>query len=75
MNHPKEAKSTWVQFKNTINDIETGEIFEASPEFFVTNPIPWEVGGSEETPKMDKLFEEWVGKDFVKTLHENLTLN
>ena len=67
---PKEAKKTWVQFKDTIIDIKTGETLKATPEYFVTNPIMHEIGESEETPETDRLFEEWVGKDYVKTLQQ-----
>jgi len=75
-NKPLEAKKTWVQFKDTIVDIETDETFKASPKYFVTNPIPWKIGESEETPNMDKIFKEWVYKEgvqdesYVKTLYE-----
>jgi len=67
---PEEAPRSWIQFKDVICDFRTGKTFEASPEYFITNPIPHEVGESEETSVIDKLFEEWVGKDYVKTLYE-----
>lgn len=69
---PKEIKKTWVQFKDTIVDIKTGEELKATPEYFVTNPIPWELQEDRFvlTPTMDKIFEEWVGKKYVKTLYE-----
>lgn len=69
---PKPIKETWIQFKDTIFDINNGDKFEATPEYFVTNPIPYELHKEnlELTPVMDKIFEEWVGKDYVKTLYE-----
>lgn len=67
---PEEAPKTWVQFKNHICDFKTGEMFEATPEYFITNPIPHQIGDNEETPTMDKLFEEWVGKEHSKTLYQ-----
>ena len=69
---PLPIKPTWIQFKNTIVDILSGERFEATPEYFVTNPIPYNLHKEnfEETPVMDRIFEEWVGKDYVKTLYE-----
>lgn len=69
---PKEIKSTWIQFKDTLVDIETGQEIKASAEYFVTNPIPWKLNGERfiNTPKMDEIFEEWVGKEYVKTLYE-----
>jgi len=74
LNHPKEIKSSWIQFKKQIIDINTGEKFSASPEYFVTNPIPWELheDNFHETPVMDRIFEEWVGKEHIKTLYEIL---
>lgn len=69
---PKEIKPTWIQFKDRIYDIKTGKDFDATPDYFVTNPIPWKTHNNnfEETPTMDRIFEEWVGKKYVKTLYE-----
>jgi len=39
-NIPKPAKLTWVQFKDKIVDVKTGETIDANPEYFITNPIP-----------------------------------
>jgi len=73
-NIPIEIKPTWIQFKDIIVDIMTGEQFKATSKYFVTNPIPYKMhnGNFEETPILDKIFEEWVGKDYVKTLYEIL---
>jgi len=72
---PKPIKETWIQFKETVVDIFTGKEFSATPEYFVTNPIPWELHKERfvETPTMDKIFKEWVGKDYIKTLYEILS--
>ena len=51
-------------------DIKTGERIEASPEYFVTNPIPYEVSEDDSTPTLDRIFNEWVGEDYVQTLYE-----
>ena len=67
---PKEAPLSWVQFKNKICDFKTGDIFEASPEYYLTNPLPWEIGKDESTPTIDALFTEWVGKDYKLTLEQ-----
>jgi putative DNA primase/helicase len=67
---PKEAPKTWVQFKEQIIDINTKEIFEASPKYFLRNPIPHNLGESSETPVIDKLFEDWVGPKYIKTLKQ-----
>jgi len=72
---PKPIKKSWVQFKDKIYDIKTGENSKATPEYFVTNPIPWNVGKSENTPIMDKYFEEWVGKKYKQTLYEFIAYN
>jgi len=71
---PKEMKKEWIQFKGEIFDIKTGEQFKATPEYFAVNPIPWELENNcfEKTPTMDKIFKEWVGEDYVKTLYEIL---
>lgn len=69
---PRAIKKTWIQFKDTIVDYETGEEFKASAKYFVTNPIPWGLHKDKfvETPTIDRIFEEWVGKEFVQTLYE-----
>lgn len=70
MNKPKDIEKSWVQFKNNIYDINTRETFEATSEYFVANPIPWEVGESEETPTMNKLFSTWVDEKDIDKLYE-----
>lgn len=73
---PKDIPKTWVQFKDKIVDIITGEEFEASPKYYTTNPIPWNLGNSEDTPTINKLIEEWVVKEgyqdmsYVKTMKQ-----
>jgi P4 family phage/plasmid primase-like protien len=71
-NIPKDAKSRWIQFKNKIVDIETEEEFEATPEYFITNPIPWKLGKQLATIEMNKLFASWVGDDHIEELKEVL---
>lgn len=71
-NKPQEPKTSWVQFKDKIVDIETGGEFKASHHYFITNPIPWELGNSEDTPLLDKLFVEWVGEKYKQTLYETI---
>jgi len=69
---PKPINPMWLQFKNEIYDLSTGEISKPNPSYFVTNPIPYRLHQSKyiETPKMDEIFEEWVGKEYIKTLHQ-----
>lgn len=70
MNKPKDAKKTWIQFKDVIYDVGNDKQFKATPKYFVANPIPYEIGESNKTPTMDKIFKEWVGEDYVQTLYE-----
>lgn len=69
---PKEPPKSWIQFKNTIFDINTKESFEATPDYFCCNPIPWGIGQTEKTPVMDSLFNQWVGVKFTPVLYEIL---
>jgi len=75
-NTPEKALPTWVQFKDTIYDVITGEHFPASSKFFIVNPIPWKMGETEDTPTIDNLLREWVVKEktqdetWIKTLEE-----
>ncbi len=72
LNIPKKPKKTWIQFKDKVIDFKTGIEIDAKPEYFITNPIPWTLHKEKfvNTPKMDKIFEEWVGKEYVQTLYE-----
>lgn len=69
-NKPEQPKQSWLQFKNKVVDVETAETFESTPKYFFTNPINWELGDSEETATMDKLFKEWVGEKQTESLFE-----
>lgn len=75
-NAPEEVTRNWIQFKNKIVDVETGDIFPATPKYFITNPIPFKIGDSENTPTMDKYFGEWAIKEglqdktYINTLYE-----
>lgn len=74
LNEPAKIKPTWIQFKKTIFDIETGKRFQAMPQWFITNPLPWDLHEEdfEATPNMDRIFTEWVGEENVKKLYEIL---
>ena len=73
---PKDIPKTWIQFKDKIVDILTGEEFNASPEYYTTNPISWNIGDSNETPTIDKLIREWVvdsdyqNETYIKTMKQ-----
>jgi len=69
-NKPIIPEKDWIQFNDEIVNLSTGERFKATPKYFVTNPIPYDLGPTEETPNMNKIFEEWVGKKYVDTLYE-----
>lgn len=71
-NKPKDIPETWIQLKNKIVDIETGEQFAATPEYFNCNPLPYSIGESEETPTFDKIFNDWVGENKAIDLYEIL---
>jgi len=72
MRKPKETSKNWVQFKDTIVDIMTGEEIRATPKYFVTNPIPYKLHKErfEATPVMDRIFTEWVGEKNIKKLYQ-----
>ena len=67
---PKDAPTKWVQFNNIAFSIESKNMYDVKPNYFFTNPIPWEIGKSEDTPIIDKLFVDWVGEENKKTLYE-----
>ena len=69
---PKDFPKHWIQFKDKIYDIESKKILPSTSEYFCANPIPWKLGDGHETLKINKLFEEWVGKDHVEELFEIL---
>lgn len=68
---PEPTKKTWVQIGKKIYDLN-GQHFDASPKWFTTNPIPWNLTKSQETetPNIDKLFNEWVTPEYVPLLYE-----
>jgi len=67
---PQEAHKRWIQFKDQAFSLRSGELHKVTHDFFFTNPLPWTMGETSDTPVMDKLFKEWVGEKYVKTLYE-----
>lgn len=67
---PKSSKTKWVQFKDKAYSLNSGNIYEVTPDYFFTNPIPWELGKTTDTPVMDKLIIEWVGEKYKDTIYE-----
>jgi len=75
---PEPAEKSWVQFKDKIYDVKSLRHNLATPEYFITNPIPHKVGISEDTPTIDRLFGEWMaGQDesWKQTLYEIMAYN
>jgi len=68
---PKKPKKYWVQFLDKVYNGKTAEfLFDVTPEYHFMNPIGWKVGKFEDTPTIDKLFTEWVGKGHEIELSE-----
>ena len=67
---PKELPPEWIQFGTTLYNIQTKENIASTPKTFSTCSIPWDITETDDTPTFDKLFEEWVGPKYVKTLYE-----
>lgn len=67
---PKDAPNKWVQFNDKAISLKSGKIYNVTPDYFFTNPIPWDIGESEDTPIMDKLIVEWVGEKYKQTVYE-----
>jgi len=69
-NKPLEVGYNYLQFKDEVINLETGDRFEASYKYFLTNPIPHKLSKETETPTIDKIFTEWVGVNNVRLLKE-----
>jgi P4 family phage/plasmid primase-like protien len=69
-NIPAPAPKKWIQFKDKAFSLKSSTMYDVTSKYFFTNPIPWEIGETSNTPIMDKLFNEWVGEKYVKTLYE-----
>lgn len=61
-NKPELLDWKWVQFKEKLYNFQTGEIKPATSKYFISNPIPWNVGSSTETPILDGLLNDWITK-------------
>jgi putative DNA primase/helicase len=72
INKPKEMPTTWIQFKDKIFDLTNGNEFDASPEYFTVNPVPYSLHPEKfmDTPNMDRIFKEWVGEKYTQMLYE-----
>lgn len=62
-NKPEELDWHWIQFKDKLINFNTGEKMTASSKYFIANPIPWEIGKSTKTPKLDALLNNWLNNE------------
>ena len=68
---PVEADPKIIQFKNGLVHLdEPTALIVPNSHYFITNPLPYNIGKTGKTPIMDKIFEDWVGKKYVRTLYE-----
>lgn len=70
LNIPKDQKKKWIQFKNKAVSIFSGKEHTVTHHYFFTNPIPWDIGESSDTPVMDRLIKDWVGEKYLQTVYE-----
>jgi hypothetical protein len=69
-NKPQEAPKKWIQFKDKAFSLNSKQIYKVESNYFFTNPIPWEIGESPDTPIIDRLFTDWVGEENKQILYE-----
>jgi P4 family phage/plasmid primase-like protien len=69
-NIPEDAPTKWIQFKDKAFSLKSKNTYDVTHHFFFTNPIPFEIGETSDTPIMDKLIKEWVGEEYVQTAYE-----
>jgi len=68
LNAPTILSKEWIQFNDEIYNYLTGERKVLTSNYFILNSLPHKLGKDEPTPIIDKLFQDWVGKDNVETL-------
>lgn len=71
-NKPKDAPLKWIQFNSYAMSLKSGKKYKVTKNYFFTNPIPYDISDSEETPVIDKLFCDWVGEKNKNILYEIL---
>lgn len=72
-----ELPDNMIQFGSKLYDINSGSTMNVlddneQPRYFTTNAIPWELGDSDSTPTIDRLFTEWTGQQGAIALYEIL---
>ena len=66
----KEFKKEWIQFHDIIYDLKTDKKIPATSQYFNVNPIPYKLSKRTETPKIDEILAQWVGKDYIMTVKQ-----
>ena len=69
-NQPRDLPENTLQIGKNLVNVITGEIMKSTAEYFSTNRIPHNLGDSDETPILDKLFADWLGKEKQLFLQE-----
>jgi len=71
-NFKAQLDKNLIPFENCIFNIQTGEILNFSPEYFVTNKIPIKLNPEffSECPEIDEFFSEIVGEKYKVILYE-----
>lgn len=68
---PDDMDKNILAFKNCLANIETGELFPFSPDYFITTKLDVEINPEfTECPKLDKFFEELVGVENKSILYD-----
>lgn len=60
---PKEVPKHWIHFSNCFFDINTEERKKVDKNYFSQIKIPHKLGKTTETPIIDKIITDWVGKE------------
>jgi P4 family phage/plasmid primase-like protien len=66
----KPVPESWIQFSDCVYDLRNNDMIKASPKYFFINPIPHNVGKSDECPTIDRLLCEWVGEEYKQFTYE-----
>lgn len=67
---PQVLPKDCIQFKKEIVNLQTGDRFPASAQYFATNPLPYALKRHKNTPTIERLFAEWVKPQDVPKLFE-----
>lgn len=67
---PELNNPNLVQFGKEIYDLKNNRHFPATPEYFITNRVPYTPSVSDECQNLDRLFDEWVGRNNRDLLYE-----